>query len=1443
GVAAQLSAVASKLLQAAPTTAPTSTATPSAPPSASGDLTKAQRQAQIKQLEAALIPLQGVEHKQALISDKPLGQRRDNCKDALERAKKRTLQAREALALAEQTVQAAEAEEQRLTQELTDLQHELAEAPVPEEGLDALRAHLAAACDKVASLPGAPADVADHAKSLSADLLSRFEKAFEEQAEAPTGQHAPTPRRHSTKSEPVPGVDTSAPGMPVGTRYQGKQPFKGPVQQPLTNYFTIPAALLAAARHRMRRDDTEVSFLNQATFNVQTLDPKEQRQLRRIGQHLAARTQLIETYLHDRGVHVAGIQEARLPDQGCQELNHYYAFTAAANSDGTGGVQLWIHKDLHATASKAATNVVNPRLLRTEASIAGCAVTAISAHAPVSSAPTQDKRDFWDALHRGLRQARHRTSIIVFIDGNDDDEAHGVNSSYQFSEECRLANHLADAAELLGSEEPTWFGIPGHEKRCDHIWLGPRWQHHLRSVQVYDDSLSFTEREDHKALGAQLALPVLLEEHPPPSLKVSPARLCDEGVRMAFQLDMQQAAHELQQYVHDGPDRYPQQLIHRFEIKQSGAATASRDSGLPVRFWNGEQQAYMTDATVIVHNTSYSNFPTLIAKRTEELALQADAADQSGDAKQLHNTARQLKARKGFRKHAETLDERGTALFDPDEIQRRWERHWSSLFAGICLTVTALSEPPPAGDPLRRPPQRLHRDRVRHNLYRIHPKKGLGPDGISASIWRTGGEAALDMVIPLFDISFTAAQAPIAMKVGKLWDIWKQKGDPAVCGNSRGILVSDHLSKWYCMSIAEPVFRAAPNALGLAQCGSMPGRDAALLTTAIQTFIERALHQRRSWALLFLDLAKAFDSIIREYLYGVGRGKLSDLSADLQRAGIPAPVAQEAQTYLETHPPLLEQAGMTPEDVRQIADWHTGTWFAVREVVGWARFALIWPTSLHWAAHDNGSGKPAGIALELRTPKHVAIPWATALDSREDLHETTSTDVDGEYVDDAVFAFLETEHGGPQQVLDQLGMATDILVHEFARLGLTINFGPGKSAAMVKLFGNGSRKLHQSALLENGREQFTSPGGFALEIVHHFTHLGTIHQDAGGHQADGRRKAAKAQQAFAPLAAPIFGSKAIAEPTRIKLANSLVLSRSLFAVAAWRGQLDRGWRPLEAQYHRVLRRIHGSMRFRAPGTPTDLEVRTALQAPPLASLVRAQRLAGLGSQLQAPPLVMRCIAAVPKPASATHLLTDLRHLAAAFPAETQALGDPFHFPAAWREFILSEPARWRRLCHAFRACPCKAPQSQAAMRRQRGKQPAPLGRVTAPVPTLTCPDCQRECRGPKGLAAHRRHAHGIKMQARFHILGTECPACSKDFYTRPRALHHLQFSSKQCRARMMQGYLPAFSASQVAEADRADAASNRGRTARGETRTRALCPPRPAAELQPADASSRGPSA
>eukprot|EP00959_Pyramimonas_sp_CCMP1952_P168461 3519904-Pyramimonas_sp.AAC.1 len=62
---------------------------------------------------------------------------------------------------------------------------------------------------------------------------------------------------------------------------------------------------------------------------------------------------------------------------------------------------------------------------------------------------------------------------------------------------------------------------------------------------------------------------------------------------------------------------------------------------------------------------------------------------------------------------------------------------------------------------------------------------------------------------------------------------------------------------------------------------------------------------------------------------------MSDLSAGLQRTGAPAPIALEAPTYLSTTSTRQEQTGMASESARQIADWHAGTWSAVR-----------------WAEHD-----------------------------------------------------------------------------------------------------------------------------------------------------------------------------------------------------------------------------------------------------------------------------------------------------------------------------------------------------------------------------------------------------------------------------------------------------------------------------------------------------------
>ena len=143
---------------------------------------------------------------------------------------------------------------------------------------------------------------------------------------------------------------------------------------------------------------------------------------------------------------------------------------------------------------------------------------------------------------------------------------------------------------------------------------------------------------------------------------------------------------------------------------------------------------------------------------------------------------------------------------------------------------------------------------------------------------------------------------------------------------------------------------------------------------------------------------------------------------------------------------------------------------------------------------------------------------------------------------------------------------------------------------------------------------------------------------------------------------PILGSSHIQLKTKLMLAQSLILSRALCAVAAWRGQLEKGWQPLGAQYHSVPRRINGTMRFGAPDTITDAVVREAMAAPSLHSLVRAHRLAGLCSQLSVPALVVNRLSAIPKPPSAFELLQDLRNIQRFHCDRLAVLGDPYAFP-------------------------------------------------------------------------------------------------------------------------------------------------------------------------------------
>ena len=74
------------------------------------------------------------------------------------------------------------------------------------------------------------------------------------------------------------------------------------------------------------------------------------------------------------------------------------------------------------------------------------------------------------------------------------------------------------------------------------------------------------------------------------------------------------------------------------------------------------------------------------------------------------------------------------------------------------------------------------------------------------------------------------------------------------------------------------------------------------------------------------------------------------------------------------------------------------------------------------------------------------------------------------------------------------------------------------------------------------------------------------------------------------------------------------------------------------------------------------------------------------------------------------------------------------------------------------------------------------GTAEAPVPEeeVRCPQCEMWFGSMGALRSHAVRTHGKRDQLRRFVLSAECPACSKVFPSRERALHHARYSSKSC---------------------------------------------------------------
>ena len=263
-----------------------------------------------------------------------------------------------------------------------------------------------------------------------------------------------------------------------------------------------------------------------ASYNVMTLKKR-------------GALELLRSQCDRKGLHVVGLQETRDRSSQFWTQGSYFRFTSAADKDGQGGIQLWVHREnpflfhqgkpVHLTAKSFTVVCATPRFLRVHCHVGGIHLVFLVGHAPHSTSP--DSSEWWASTIKSCHDINQDAHQILMIDANCrlagfDDEYIGPHGPYvdPNHQDASLGMHelLAQQSIFVPStfekhhrgSHYTWTLGQGNA-RLDYVGLPTSWRQSV-STWVEHDIRSGVSEWDHSMLIAQVKADFASLCHYPP---------------------------------------------------------------------------------------------------------------------------------------------------------------------------------------------------------------------------------------------------------------------------------------------------------------------------------------------------------------------------------------------------------------------------------------------------------------------------------------------------------------------------------------------------------------------------------------------------------------------------------------------------------------------------------------------------------------------------------------------------------------------------------------------------------------------------------------------------------------------------------------------------------------------------------------------------------------
>ena len=431
------------------------------------------------------------------------------------------------------------------------------------------------------------------------------------------------------------------------------------------------------------------------------------------------------------------------------------------------------------------------------------------------------------------------------------------------------------------------------------------------------------------------------------------------------------------------------------------------------------------------------------------------------------------------RPHRVIRDEDGVLLVDEDQVTARWNRHWAELLHGRETRWSELAK-------VASEYATQHTGRKRMDLLTLHDvqaalerrnlRKANGLSGIPISVWQAGGGNSARILLALLNTTRVMGRSAVAMRGGRVQELYKNKGDRNETKSHRCILVQDPPGAMHASFLKRDIDEHYMKFIHETQCGCAKGRGTCMAGQIVELASNFSKGRGNCWGRLYLDLSAAFDSILREFLIADSTCDVQQLQSSLGALNISDETCDQIVREAITEMNLIRRTGATAQLGDLVGDMHTATWNEMPDnddLVVWTKrgsrqgcplggiaFNLMYEQVLR---KIRTAGEKHGIWNEIMY--HPAQPpWNVSCEAKARIDELTRHDTrnwitatlaDVTFVDDASFSF---EADNPESLVNSATMLLQTVDETCEAHGLLVNMNDGKTEFSIEMTGVGARK-------------------------------------------------------------------------------------------------------------------------------------------------------------------------------------------------------------------------------------------------------------------------------------------------------------------------------------------------------------------------------------------------